>query len=126
MRYEITYQLNGKPDANPELLKQAVDDFSLATEGNSKKELNGQPTFGFQVQWGKVAFEGEWGLIQEDLDDIRAVSKRNPLHELHIVKEWSNAAGSEIEDISSRYVKFIVKDGELVALLRPKNIEWEI
>lgn len=124
MKHEITLTSSGSIVEDGEVLKSVLDAISNQAKDNSKNELAGQQTFGFQRSFGKIEFEGEWGLVREDNDDIIEVSKLFPDYDFHLVKFWENTTASSVEDLSSNYVKLIFGSGTIKSVLRPAPIVW--
>ena len=90
------------------------------TEDNIKLENS----IGFQRAFGHIDFDGEWGFIRSEVEDVVKLSESFPEETFSFIRFENRTIATELEDLKGRYYKCDVKNGELLAEYTPARITW--
>lgn len=116
-RQEI-YFTNNTPDFQIAVLEKIKN----ITQDNIKLEN----AIGFQRAFGHIDFDGEWGFIRSEVEDIVKLSESFPEETFTFIRFENRTIATELEDLTGRYYKCDIKDGELIAEYKPNRITWSV
>jgi hypothetical protein len=120
MRQELHFTENTVETQNEVLAAlQAI------AEDNSKRvDDKGNETIGFQRSFGYISFEGQWGLVRGDEDDVLALSEKFPTLKFTLIRDFQREVTTTIEDLAGRYSRLDIQNGSLIGVFQPANITW--
>lgn len=114
-RQEIYFTNN-----EPEMQIAVLDRIKQITEDNVKLEN----AIGFQRAFGHIDFDGEWGFIRGEVEDVLKLSESFPEETFTFIRFENRTIATELEDLTGRYYKCDIKNGELLAEYKPERIKW--
>lgn len=114
-RQEIYFTNN-----TPELQVAVLDKVKQITEDNIKLEN----AMGFQRAFGHLDFDGEWGFIRSEVEDVVKLSESFPEEVFTFIRFENRTIATELEDLTGRYYKCEIQNGELLAEYKPARISW--
>lgn len=115
MRQEIYFTNN-----TPETQIAVLEKIKAITEDNIKLEN----AMGFQRAFGHLDFDGEWGFVRSEVEDVVKLSESFPEETFTLVRFENRTIATEIEDLSGKYYKCDIKNGELLAEYKPNRVTW--
>lgn len=116
-RQEIYFTNN-----EPELQKAVLEQIKTITADNIKLEN----AIGFQRAFGHIDFDGEWGFIRSEVEDVLKLSESFPDEIFTFIRFENRTIATELEDLTGRYYKCDIKNGELLAEYKPNRITWSV
>ena len=114
-RQEIYFTNN-----TPELQVAVLEQVKKLTEDNIKLEN----AIGFQRAFGHLDFDGEWGFVRSEVEDVLLLSENFPEETFTFIRFENRTIATELEDLTGRYYKCDVKDGVLLKEYKPARISW--
>lgn len=123
IRQEIYVTTNASEAVDNEALKVLIEELKSVSEGNVtlSQEHN---HMGFQLAYGHIEFDGVWGLVQSDVDDLLEVSRNHPEYEFSLVRYMDRTVASTIETLEGRYFKCDISGGRITAEYKPAPVRW--
>lgn len=116
-RQEIYFTNN-----TPEFQIAVLEKIKNITQDNIKLEN----AIGFQRAFGHIDFDGEWGFVRSEVEDIVKLSESFPEETFTFIRFENRTIATELEDLTGRYYKCDIKDGELIAEYKPNRITWSV
>ena len=120
MRQEVRFTDNSVETQN-EVLAALQE---IAADNSKLVDEKGNQTIGFQLSFGYISFDGQWGLVRGDEDDVLALSEKFPALTFTLIRDFQREVTTTIEDLAGRYSRIDIKDGSILGVFQPANITW--